>query len=278
MVMPMSSEPAGALDAGNELFHEAYAARRDAVRHDIPILVVMPTELVLRDERGRKTFSYCRPSFASAKSAAHMAVALFTLSQAPPLDARSRARLSNLAEHLEGALDHLRQCDRTPQNDEIQALFERCSRFAALAREQAPSPPPHAEFARDAGPRILRITELATSDQIAGLHEAVDSALATLSADEQRELQVVVVGDHQARARSLGMQYFQYRFREKPGADERVTYGENIDSEEEAVALVGTRRLDRVIARAFFGEEKRLQRDVLGDAAKRCLDAMHFPR
>ena len=74
------------------------------------------------------------------------------------------------------------------------------------------------------------------------------------------------------------MQYFQYRFREQPGADERVTYGENIGSEEEAVALVGTRRLDRLIARAFFGEEKRLQRDVLGDAAKRCLDAMHFPR
>jgi len=64
--------------------------------------------------------------------------------------------------------------------------------------------------------------------------------------------------------------------REEPGADERVTYGENIDSEEEAFALVATRRLDRLIARAFFGEEKRLQRDVLGDAAKRCLEAMQF--
>jgi len=274
----MSSDRPSALDAGNELFHEAYSARRDDVRHDAPILVVMPTELVLRHERGRKTFSYCRPSFASAKSAAHMAVALFTLSQALPLDDRSRARISNLAGHIGGGLDHLRQCDQTPLNDEIRALFERCSRFAALVCEHSPSPARHAEFARDAGPRILRITELATSDQIAGLHEAVDLALGTLSADEQRELQVVVVGDHQARVRSLGMQYFQYRFREQPGADERVTYGENIDSEEEAVILVGTRRLDRLIARAFFGEEKRLQRDVLGDAAKRCLDSMHFPR
>jgi hypothetical protein len=272
----MSSDRPGALDAGNELFHEAYSARRDDVRLDAPILVVMPTELVLRDERGRKTFSYCRPSFAAAKSAAHMAVALFTLSEASSHDVRSRARISNLTDHLRGSLDHLRQCERTPLNDEIRALFEHCSRFAALAHEQAPSPAPQAEFARDAGPRILRITELATSDQIAGLHEAVDIALGMLSADEQRELQVVVVGDHQARVRSLGMQYFQYRFREQPGADERVTYGENIGSEE--MALVGTRRLDRLIARAFFGDEKRLQRDVLGDAAKRCLDAMRFPR
>ena len=74
------------------------------------------------------------------------------------------------------------------------------------------------------------------------------------------------------------MQYFQLRFAEAPGTDERVTYGENISDEAEAIALVGTRHLDRRIARAFFGDEKRLQRDVLGDAAKRCLEAQRFPR
>ena len=133
-----------------------------------------------------------------------------------------------------------------------------------------------AEFASDMGPRILRLTELATCDQIAGLHEAVEEAFSKLSPDDERELQVVVVGDHQARIRSLGMQYFQRRFGEKPGADERVTYGENISEEREALSLVGTRQLDKIIARAFFGDEKRLQRDVLGDAATRCIDRLQF--
>ena len=64
---------------------------------------------------------------------------------------------------------------------------------------------------------------------------------------------------------------------EQNGSDEHVTYGENVSTEQEALALVGTRRLDKYIARAFFGDEKRLQRDVLGDAATRCLDRMDLP-
>ncbi len=47
--------------------------------------------------------------------------------------------------------------------------------------------------------------------------------------------------------------------------------------EEEAISLVATLRLDERIAQAFFGDENRLQRYVLGDAAKRCLDGMTFP-
>jgi hypothetical protein len=273
----MSSSAPTAFEAGNEVFHQAYSATRDDVRHEVPILIVLPSEVALRRNRDRQLFPYCRPSFGIAKSSAHIAVALFTLTQGSELDQRSRTRLADLAQHMKGALEQLRQCEKAPINSEIRVLLENCARFAEAARVQLPSANAQAEFARDAGPRILRITELATQDQIAGLHEAVESALGPLSDAEQGELQVVVIGDHQARTRSLGMQYFQARFRETPGADERVTYGENIDNEEEAVALVGTRRLDRQVARAFFGDEKRLQRDVLGDAAKRCLDAMRFP-
>ncbi len=101
--------------------------------------------------------------------------------------------------------------------------------------------------------------------------------LRTLSPADQGALEVVVVGDHQARTRSLGMQYFKRRFDEQPGADRRVTYGENIADEEEAISLVATRRLDKEIAQAFFADDTRLQRDVLGDAAQRCLDQMGFP-
>ena len=75
--------------------------------------------------------------------------------------------------------------------------------------------------------------------------------------------------DHQARARSLGMQYFQKRLGEPPGAEERVSYAEGVADAEEALALVGTRRADRAIASAFFGDPHRLQRDVLGDAVRR---------
>ncbi|MEI9949046.1 MAG: hypothetical protein WDO74_08690 [Pseudomonadota bacterium] len=273
----MSSDPsAAALDAGNEVFHEAYGGARDGVRTEVPVLVVLPTELALHRQNRRQGVPYPRPSFAQAKSAAHIAVALFTLDCAESNPENSRAAVAKLCQYIAAALDAQR-AERAPVEDEIEALLQRCLDYARAAREQAPSERARAEFASDAGPRVLRITELATCEQIAGLHEAVEATLSTLSASDQALLQVVVIGDHQARARSLGMQYFKRRFREDPEVDRRVTYGENIESEEEAISLVATRRLDERIAQAFFGDEHRLQRDVLGDAAKRCLDQMCFP-
>jgi hypothetical protein len=271
-----SSCPRG-LQAGNDVFHEAYEATRDSARHEVPILVVMPSELALHYREERQGFPYSRPSFDRAKSGAHIAVALFALTCSEAPATRTREQLARLLEHTQAAQRELGDSpDSQPLNGEIRSLLGTCQRFAEAALERATAESERSEFARRAGPSVLRITELATREQIAGLHEAVDRALDRLSSEDQQRLQVVVVGDHQARTRSLGMQYFQRRFREQPGTDERVTYGENIADEEEAIALVGTRRLDRLIARAFFGDEKRLQRDVLGDAAKLCIEQMQW--
>jgi hypothetical protein len=277
VVPSMSSDRSSeAFDAGNRVFHEAYGGARDSVRRQGPVLVVMPTELALHHRNQRLVVCYSRPSFVRAKSAAHIAVALFALTQPDAQEESQRTGLARLLAHIQVALGETHP-DREPVDREIRALLQCCLHFARAASEQAGSEVQRAKFASDAGPRILHITELATREQIAGLDQATESVFSRLSPDEQAELQVVVVGDHQARARSLGMQYFKRRFRELPGADQRVTYGENIEDEEEAISLVATRRLDKQIAQAFFADENRLQRDVLGDAAKRCLDEMAFP-
>ena len=278
-----SDDCTNALDAGNEVFHEAYGGARDGVRHQVPILVVLPSELALHHHNERRALPYTRESFGLAKSAAHIAVALFALTCEETDAPKRRSGVARLTEHIVAALEAVQAGEaaqapnRAPVEAEIRPLLELCLEFAKAAREQAPTERRRAEFAADAGPRILHITELATREQIAGLHQAVEAALSGLSRSEQAELQVVVVGDHQARARSLGMQYFKRRLHEEPGTDQRVTYGENISDEGEAISLVATRRLDKRIAQAFFGDENRLQRDVLGDAAARCLEQVRFP-
>ena len=88
----------------------------------------------------------------------------------------------------------------------------------------------------------------------------------------------MVTGDHQARTRSLGMQYFCRRLDEPADSEHRVTYAEGVSDEQSALALVGTRRLDRAVARAFFGDPQRLQRDILGDAAHALLAESKLPR
>jgi hypothetical protein len=123
----------------------------------------------------------------------------------------------------------------------------------------------------------LVLTDHATRYQLAALHQVVESLLGELTYEEKRTLRVVVVGVHQPRARSLVMQYFQQRLREPEGAEERLAYAEGATTEDEALALVGTQRVDRAIATAFFGEAKRLQRDVLGDATKKRLAEMDLP-
>jgi hypothetical protein len=271
----MSSQ-SKAMEAGNQVFHEAYGGARDGVRDQVPVLVVLPTELALHHQDQRRAFPYTRPAFAQAKSAAHIAVALFALTCAESKGKQARAGIGRLLQHISAALEVAPCAKGEPVNEAVQELLERCLGFARAANGQVPSEQLRQQFASDAGPRILHITELATREQIAGLHEAAEASLRALSPEDQARLQVVVVGDHQARARSLGMQYFKHRLHEEPGVDQRVTYGENITDEEEALSLVATRRLDKRIAQAFFGDENRLERDVLGDAAKRCLDKMRF--
>jgi hypothetical protein len=72
------------------------------------------------------------------------------------------------------------------------------------------------------------------------------------------------------------MQYFRKRFDEASGAEDRVVYAEGVEDPDEALALVGTRRMDTQISRAFFGDAKHLQRDVLGDAVEELLSRTEF--
>jgi hypothetical protein len=123
----------------------------------------------------------------------------------------------------------------------------------------------------------LRLVDHATRLQLAALDAQVELAVRRMSERERAALQVVVTGDHQARERSLVLQYFQKRLGEHAGTEDRVSYAEGVSDEQQALALVGTRRLDRAIALAFFGDPKRLQRDVLGDSAHALLSSLELP-
>ena len=50
-----------------------------------------------------------------------------------------------------------------------------------------------------------------------------------------------------------------------------MIYAEGATSVEAALAVVGKQRIDRDLARAFFGDPNRMERDLLGDAAARLL-------
>lgn len=262
-------------------FHAAYDRMRETSARAAPTLVLLQGSLILTQGSRRRDFAASHPLTSILQAVAHGPVAIFALlrelalgsSFAPLVDARLK-QLRSACARAQASLARLSE----PLRGDAAEVIERSCRFidAELARGYADERPLN-KFASEMGPLLLRLIDHATQLELSALHEATDQALACLDSAELPALEIVVAGAHQARARSLGMQYFQKRFGEAAGEERRVAYSEATGNLEEARSLVGTRRLDRAIASAFFGDPKRLQRDVLGDAAKSALDRIALP-
>lgn len=260
----------------NEAFHGAYGQVRARAERESAVFVFLDDVLWVVRGVSRLSLPVTPPVFRLLKAAAHGPVGLYAalcgLADGPlPSDAREtlRAYLACLERAAStGPRGAVRSDEVALVKDVTKATrdFLRALLAADLLQRSALE-----RFARALGPRLLILTEAATRAQLEALHRQVETAYGELSPAERRGLEVVVAGDHQARERSSAMQYFRKRFQEPKGAEVNVAYAENVTTLEEALALVGVRRVDRAIARAFFGDERRLQRDVLGDAAKSIL-------
>jgi len=262
---------ASPLDDLNDGFHESYDQARAEAKRRAPVLVICADVLtVFRD--GKRTDRELSPRiFHVIKSVAHAPVALFAALRREELDVQRLAAMATSSERVLATLDAERELDPATRAD-LRAVLSVTLRFARAASTKLPARDALDAFAAEQGPLLLRLTEAATRVELKALDACVEQALAELTSEERAHFQVVVTGDHQARNRSLGMQYFQKRLGEEPGAEDRVAYGEGVEDADEAHALVGTRRLDNSIAQAFFGDPKRLQRDVLGDAVHALLE------
>ncbi|MEO8223343.1 MAG: hypothetical protein ABI661_00935 [Gammaproteobacteria bacterium] len=240
--------------------------------------MVLADKLVLRRGERRTERAVTPGVYHALKAAAHGPVAVYALLNrqlAGTRDGSLNARLNGLSRRLAAALVSARS--EIGDATEADTVCEVLAATLAFAKREHADPAELEAFAGALGPGLLRLTDYATRHQISSLHTATESILLDLTSQERGQLRVVVAGVHQARARSLSLQYFNHRLHEPEGIEERVTFAEGVTTEREVLALVGTQRLDRAIAGAFFGDPKRLQQDVLGDAAQRLLMQMELP-
>ena len=268
----MFARTGSALDDVNESFHDAYDSAREKAELDAPVIVVLGDSLLLF-RRGERSEVVCTPALVHVlKSIAHCPIGLFVLLHREVSSRRGPASNEDLARMQARIVASLTRFDVDMTDadaaDDARMVLQQSLVLIERAGGGAPiDAPTLATFAKSMGQPLMHVTDAATRVQLAALHESVEATVAPLDAHERRTLHIVVAGVHQARARSLPMQYFQKRLGEPDGVEVRVTYGEGIEDEKAALALVGTRRLDHAIARAFFGDARRLQRDILGDAA-----------
>lgn len=266
----------------NDAFHARYEEARDPARLTVPVVVLLGDDLVFVHRGDRKTFRVTPRSFHVIKSIAHAPIALYAAMR--PADGHPPGDLDALHERVARARDSARDGLEHEATDELRADVDHVlgatlaviEHARALTEERAREEALEA-FAADMRAALLRLTEAATRLQLDALHATVETVVAGLDPGALAHLQVVVAGQHQARARSLGMQYFAKRFGEKEGDEHRVAYAEGAGSVDDALVLVATRRLDNVVARAFFGDPHRLQQDVLGDAVADLLRRRDWP-
>jgi hypothetical protein len=120
-------------------------------------------------------------------------------------------------------------------------------------------------------PTILDNVREAARAQLDGLHAVVQRWRATMGESDWDRAKIVVLGVRQARVDNLQFAYFQ-RVLGASAVDKRLFYAEGLSTEQLGLDLLGTILLDRGVSTAFFGDESRMERDVLGDAAAAYLD------
>lgn len=281
-------DPADPLGALNEAFREAYAARREAVLAGMgPVIAQIEDRLVLR--RGGQRFEGPARTrrYHELKAIAHLPLALHLLlsGRSGGLDDATRRRLAALRERAAAAAGDLEGRGFTPDErarqrrilDASLALLDE-----VLAADRA-APETLAAFVRAQTADILRNIEDAARDQIDTMHATTSAWMQQMTPDERARLRAVVAISHMTRPGNVAAQYFSVllgeswegRFDQEdltPG--KRVLTSETTTDEAAAFTLIATHALDATVATRFFGEETRMDRDLLADAAERILASM----
>lgn len=118
----------------------------------------------------------------------------------------------------------------------------------------------------------------ASRGQLEGLNAAVTQWMAALTGSERKSFHAVIALSHQAREDNLQAHYFRALFDEAGPVEERIVLAEGVFDEQGMKRLLGTHILDGGASRVFFGDDKRLQRDLLGDAAREIVATLTLPK
>jgi hypothetical protein len=264
------------LDALNKTFREAHTRARTVVLdRSGPILIVDFDTLILLHKKARTEAGVVPPLYHRLKSIAHAPLGIYlTLARVSkdPIAEESLKDLRRLREAMQTADKALAPTIFPAELlDRQRKLLAGCADFLdrTLAAKKATSEELIA-FAREMRPLVLANAADAAKLQIDGYDANLAEWRGKLTADEWRQLRVVVLGSALPRRGNLAVQYFAKVLGEA-GEGKRVLYAEALFDEDKALRLLAATEVDADMGRAFFDDPTRLHRDLLEDAARQYL-------
>jgi hypothetical protein len=254
----------------NAEFRRDYARARAAMLAAAgPVIVVDGDRLVLRRGKERTAVEAVPAVYDRLKAVAHAPLAAYLLLAGGEqgfdderlddfrrLRDRTAAVARVLGEYGFSPTQLERQKKLLQETDAVLAAALQQRRFVAERRTA---------FARHMAPLVLANVTDAARAQIDGYQAQVTRWRRQMSAEEWARLRVVVIGSPMPRRANVAVQYFA-RLLGEAGEGKRIVYAESLD-EARGLNLLGTHLLDRKIATDFFDDPRRMDRDLLGDAA-----------
>ena len=275
--MPAPAGPVqpAALTALNNAFRAAYAdAKRRVLASSGPTLIVSGDNFALLRDGRRVEANVGTPIYDPVKTIAHVPLAIYvTLTPGEgAIDGDRLKTLTGLRELIppaEQSLDTLKLPAATLARQK-QIVAASLDFLDGVAGRRNFARPALLAFTRRMAPLVMQNVGEATRAQLDATHAQVSAWRRDLSLQEWSQLHVVIVGPHMPREDLVVMQYF-LRLLHEPREGRRVVYAESLWQEPQALDLLGTHLLDGDVGEAFFGDDMRMHRDLLGDAAKQYL-------
>lgn len=267
-----AAEEQSQLSALNSKFREYYAAARShEIEASTPLILCYADRLVLLNGSQREEVANIKDRYTTFKTVAHIPLALYCILYKEPIIEKSRQKLDDFKSLIEKARGELKDHDLSVKELERQyKMIDSCLTFIdkALAQKELTAKELQ-EFTRSLRSDILQNAYLAVSSQLAVIDQTVGNWRQKLGKDFDK-IKIVIVGGHMPRQGNSNFQYFCRLLKEKEEGN-RIIYMEGLNSDTDALNLLGTHILDEGVAVSFFSDKWRMHRDLLSDGAAQYL-------
>jgi hypothetical protein len=279
---PAATKPAPELDplvALNQGFRAAYQdARNETLAKSGPIVILTGDELVLIHQGKREQARVIPGRYHALKTIAHVPLPLYVMFVPFGDGPVSAERLKKLEDFRQLILAAQASLDSQGFKSEQLVRQQRIIAESLNLIDQMKSKPEVLTadvkaFAKRLSPLVMANVNEAVQAEIDGLHAQMLKWQAKLSKDDWNALRAIIIAPQMPRVENLGTQYFAWLLEVK-GEGPRIIYAESLFEEPRALNLLATHQIDTAIGADFFGDDRRMHRDLLADATKAYLPTL----
>jgi len=277
MGAPSTSAKPLAFNEVNEQLLKNYSQAKEEIRaHLGPIIVCSGNSIALHKGKNIESVVIIKPRYTGLKEVAHITLGTFVLLINHTDENLSAEQLEKLKTYKSGiekakaglAKDEgLDPGDNATQDELIKktlAFLDQVINAKRVSHDRLTN------YVRSCAPPDMHNAYEAAGSQIEAMDQAVSKWHKEMTADQWKNLYVVIMTSHMPRQQLLAFQYFA-KILNQPEEGDRIIVAEGLSEESQALDLLITHILDRKIAVEFFQDPWRMHRDLLSDGAKKYL-------